>query len=80
MTEADEIAESIWNSRSILVGNGLNTFFPIRSHGDAEIVARSYCPDQGETVIANVAEALWQRARATRVALDELRKLDADHL
>lgn len=39
---------------------------PIRAYADAMRVARHYCADQGEQIVANVAEALWRRARNAR--------------
>lgn len=66
MTECDEIADSIWRSRSIIDGNGLNVTMPIRTYADAERIARHYCADQGEQIVANVAEALWRRAQWSR--------------
>jgi hypothetical protein len=66
MTECEEVADSIWRSRSITEGNGLNVTMPIRTYADAERVARHYCADQGEQIVANVAEALWRRAQRSR--------------
>jgi len=66
MTECDEVADSIWRSRSLTEGNGLNVTMPIRTYADAERVARHYCADQGEQIVANVAEALWRRAQDAR--------------
>jgi hypothetical protein len=65
-TECDEIADSIWRSRSVTEGNGLNVTMPIRTYADAERIARHECADQGEQIVANVAEALWRRARSSR--------------
>lgn len=62
MTEAHEIADSIWRARSVQFGNGLNVAAPIRCYADAERVALSYMPDQGSTIIANVADILFTMA------------------
>lgn len=66
MTECEEIAESIWRSRSVTEGNGLNVTMPIRTYADAMRIAIFHCADQGTQVIANVAEALWQRAQRSQ--------------
>jgi hypothetical protein len=50
MTEADEIAESILKALSA----------PPSSYGDAECIAARYVGNQGKTVEANVAAALWR--------------------
>lgn len=63
MTECEEVANSIWRSRSITEGDGLNVTMPIRSLDDAMRVARHYCADQGDQIVANVAEALWRLAQ-----------------
>lgn len=63
-TEADEVAASIWRSRSMLEGNGLNTVAPIRSYSDAEHVALAYLGEQSSTVRSNVADILYDMARA----------------
>ena len=68
MTECDEVAESIWRARSSLEGNALNVTQPMRTYADAEWTARHYCGDQGETIIANVAESLWLRSQSQRRA------------
>jgi hypothetical protein len=64
MTECEEIALSIWRSRSVTEGNGLNVTMPIRSFDDAMRVARHYCGDQGDQIVDNVAEALYRIATA----------------
>jgi hypothetical protein len=63
MTECEEVALSIWRSRSVTEGNGLNVTMPIRAYTDAERIAHHYCTGQGEQIIANVAEALWRLAQ-----------------
>jgi hypothetical protein len=50
MTETDEIAESILKVLHA----------PPSSYGDAECIAARYVGNQGKTVEANVAAALWR--------------------
>lgn len=68
MTECEEIALAIWGRRSSLNGNGLNATLPIRTYADAEEVARLALPDEGATIRANVAEALFDLATIRGVA------------
>lgn len=63
MTECEEIALSIWRSRSAAEGDGLNVTMPIRSFDDAKRVTRHYCGDQGGQIVDNVAAALYQIAK-----------------
>ena len=53
MTEADEVAESILAALPA----------PPRTYNEAEDIAGRHLRDQGATVIANVADALWRLSR-----------------
>jgi hypothetical protein len=55
-TECDEVAENIFA--------GLIT--PIETYADAEAIAARALHDQGATIQANVAEALWRLAMSAR--------------
>jgi hypothetical protein len=52
MTEADEIADGILAALPA----------PPRTYNEAEDIAARYVGDQGKTVEANVADALWRMA------------------
>ena len=69
MTEIDEVAESIWRSRSSAGGNGLNATMPIRSMDDAIFIARHHMGDETKTIINHVASALFGMARKAGTVL-----------
>lgn len=68
-SECDELAESIWESRSVVGGNGLNVTAPIRSRSDAVAVARHYLPEESEQVIDSVADCLLAKSKASGITM-----------
>lgn len=58
MTEADEIAESILKTLPA----------PPMTYAEDEDIAARHVGNQGRTVVANVAESLWNLSAAWRLA------------